>query len=157
MQTASQVENKFLFVTGQRISLKTVAKRLQKREIYAHRSVVFVTLQKVHHGARLQWCRQHCNCSKNNCFQTRIDSVSHLFVLDNGFGVKRSSAYRPQNIHERGQYDTCSIDPIVMLRIPFQTGTTVNSRQWGTHNRPSEVQSYLVQTPKYIFGISTYL
>ncbi|GFT64078.1 transposable element Tc1 transposase [Trichonephila clavipes] len=64
--TAQQVANQFLAASGKQISRKTVARRLRGGGLYARRPVVCVPLTRQHRTARLQWCREHHNWTKQD-------------------------------------------------------------------------------------------
>ncbi|GFY29390.1 HTH_Tnp_Tc3_2 domain-containing protein [Trichonephila clavipes] len=64
--TAQQVANQFLATSGKHISRKTVARRLRGGGLYARRPVVCVPLTRQHRTARLQWCREHHDWTKQD-------------------------------------------------------------------------------------------
>ncbi|GFX64036.1 transposable element Tcb2 transposase [Trichonephila clavipes] len=108
-----QVVNQFLAASGKRISRKTVARRLRGGGLYARRPVVCVPLTRQHRTARLQWCREHHNWTEQDwaCvlfsdesrFSLSSDCRRQLIWRESG------TAYRPENIHEKDRYPTCSI------------------------------------------------
>ncbi|GFV10178.1 hypothetical protein TNCV_3661301 [Trichonephila clavipes] len=111
--TAQQVANKFLAASGKQISRKTVARRLRGGGLYARRPVVCVPLTRQHRTARLQWCREHHNWTKQ-------DRACVLFSDESRFSLssdcrrqliwrESGTAYRPENIQEKDRYPTCSI------------------------------------------------
>ncbi|GFW17973.1 transposable element Tcb2 transposase [Trichonephila clavipes] len=87
--TAQRVANQFLAASGKQISRKT------------------------HRTARLQWCREHHNWTKQDwaCvlfsdesrFSLSSDCRRQLIWRESG------TAYRPENIQEKDRYPTCSI------------------------------------------------
>ncbi|GFX63200.1 transposable element Tcb1 transposase [Trichonephila clavipes] len=111
--TAQQVANQFLAASGKQISRKTLARRLRGGGLYARRPVVCVPLTRQHRTARLQWCREHHNW-------TELDWACVLFSDESRFSLssdcrrqliwrESGTAYRPENIQEKGRYPTCSI------------------------------------------------
>ncbi|GFV19872.1 transposable element Tcb2 transposase [Trichonephila clavipes] len=111
--TAQQVANQFLAASRKQISRKTVARRLRGGGLFARRPVVCVPLTRQHRTARLQWCREHHNC-------TEQDWACVLFSEESRFSLssdcrrqliwcERGTAYRPENIQEKDRYATCSI------------------------------------------------
>ncbi|GFY03745.1 transposable element Tcb2 transposase [Trichonephila clavipes] len=110
--TAQQVANQFLAASGKRISRKTVARRLKGGGLYSRRPVVCVPFTRQHRTARLQWCREHHNCTEQDCscvlfsdesrFSLSSDCRRQLIWRESG------SAYRPENIQEKDRYPTCS-------------------------------------------------
>ncbi|GFY35357.1 transposable element Tcb2 transposase [Trichonephila clavipes] len=108
-----QVANQFLAASGKQISRKTVARRLRGGGLYARRPVVCVPLTRQHRTARLQWCREHHNCTEQDwaCvlfsdesrFSLSSDCRRQLIWRESG------TAYRPENIQEKDRYPTCSI------------------------------------------------
>ncbi|GFU46000.1 transposable element Tcb1 transposase [Trichonephila clavipes] len=64
--TAQLVANQFLAASGKQIFRKTVARRLRGGGLYARRPVVCVPLTRQHRTARLQWCREHHNWTKQD-------------------------------------------------------------------------------------------
>ncbi|GFW00094.1 transposable element Tcb1 transposase [Trichonephila clavipes] len=111
--TAQQVANQFLAASGKQISRKTVARRLRGGGLYACRPVVCVPLTRQHRTARLQWCREHHNCTEQDwaCvlfsdesrFSLSSDCRRQLIWRESG------TAYRPENIQEKDRFPTCSI------------------------------------------------
>ncbi|GFT82654.1 transposable element Tcb2 transposase [Trichonephila clavipes] len=111
--TAHQVANQFLAASGKQISRKTVARRLRGGGLYARKPVVCVPLTRQHRTARLQWCREHRNWTKQdwayvlfsdeNRFSLSSDCRRQLIWRESG------TAYRPENIQEKDRYPTCSI------------------------------------------------
>ncbi|GFW38431.1 transposable element Tcb2 transposase [Trichonephila clavipes] len=112
--TAHYVANQFLAASGKQISRKTVARRLRGGGgLYARRPVVCVPLTRQHRTARLQWCREHHNCteqewacvlfSDESRFSLSSDCRRQLIWSESG------TAYRPENIQEKDRYPTCSI------------------------------------------------
>ncbi|GFT05056.1 transposon Tf2-9 polyprotein [Trichonephila clavipes] len=87
--TAQQVANQFLAASGKQISRKTVARRLRGGGLSARRPVVCVPLTRQHRTARLQWCREHHNWTKQ-------DWACVLFSDE-------------KNIQEKDRYPACSI------------------------------------------------
>ncbi|GFU60056.1 HTH_Tnp_Tc3_2 domain-containing protein [Trichonephila clavipes] len=111
--TAQQVANQFIAASGKQISRKTVARRLRGGGLYAHKTVVCVPLTRQHSTARLQWFREHHNC-------TEQDWVCVLFSDESKFSLssdcrrqliwrESGTAYRPEIIQEKDRYPTCSI------------------------------------------------
>ncbi|GFV80454.1 transposable element Tcb1 transposase [Trichonephila clavipes] len=111
--TAQQVANQFLAASGKQISRKSVARRLRGGGLYARRPVVCVPLTRQHRTARLQWCREHHNWTKQ-------DWACVLFSDESRFSVSSDcrrqliwreigTAYRAENIQEKDRYPTCSI------------------------------------------------
>ncbi|GFX49421.1 transposable element Tcb2 transposase [Trichonephila clavipes] len=108
-----QVANQFLAASGKQISRKTVARRLRGGGLYARRPVVCVPLTRQHRTARLQWCPEHHNWTKQDwgCvlfsdesrFSLSSDCRRQLIWRESG------TAYRPENIQEKVRYPTCSI------------------------------------------------
>ncbi|GFT75304.1 transposable element Tcb2 transposase [Trichonephila clavipes] len=84
---------------------KTVARRLRGGGLYARRPVVCVSLTRQHRTARLQWCREHHNCTEQDwaCvlfsdesrFSLSLDCRRQLIWRESG------TAYRPENIQEK--------------------------------------------------------
>ncbi|GFU82118.1 transposable element Tcb2 transposase [Trichonephila clavipes] len=111
--TAQQVANQFLAASGKQISRKTVARRLRGGGLYARRPVVCVPLTRQHRTARLQWCREHHNCTEQDwaCVLFSDESRFSLSSDCRGQLIWRESgtAYRPENIQEKDRYPTCSI------------------------------------------------
>ncbi|GFX89078.1 transposable element Tc1 transposase [Trichonephila clavipes] len=111
--TAQQVAKQFLAASGKQISRKTVVRRLRGGGLYARRPVVCVPLTRQHRTARLQWCREHHNWTEQDwaCvlfsdesrFSLSSDCRRQLIWRESG------TAYRPENIQEKGRYPTCSI------------------------------------------------
>ncbi|GFU23568.1 transposable element Tcb2 transposase [Trichonephila clavipes] len=111
--TAQQVANQFLAASGKQISRKTAARHLRRGGLYARRPVVCVPLTRQHRIARLQWCREHHNWTEQDwaCvlfsdesrFSLSSDCRRQLIWRESG------TAYRPENIQEKGRFPTCSI------------------------------------------------
>ncbi|GFX70288.1 transposable element Tcb2 transposase [Trichonephila clavipes] len=108
--TAQQVANHFLAASGKQISRKTVARRLRGRGLYARRPVECVPLTRQHRTARLQWCREHHNWTKQ-------DWTCVLFSDE-------------KNIQEKYRYPTCSI--MVWAGIMINGRTRLNVVANGT-------------------------
>ncbi|GFV38310.1 transposable element Tcb2 transposase [Trichonephila clavipes] len=103
----------FLLPQESRSPEKTVARRLRGGGLYARRPVVCVPLTRQHRTARLQWCCEHHNSTKQ-------DWACVLFSDESRFSLssdcrrqliwrESSTAYRPENIQEKDRYPTCSI------------------------------------------------
>ncbi|GFU38379.1 transposable element Tcb2 transposase [Trichonephila clavipes] len=112
-------------VRRKQISRKTVARRLWGGGLYARRPVVCVPLTRQHRTARLQWCREHHNWTKQ-------DWACVLFSDENRFSLssdcrrqliwrESDTAYRPENIQEKDPYLTCSIMVWAGIMINFRT------------------------------------
>ncbi|GFX31261.1 transposable element Tcb1 transposase [Trichonephila clavipes] len=104
--TAQQVANQFLAASGKQISRKTVARRLRGRRLYARRSAVCVPLTRQHRTARLQWCREHHNWTKQD-WACVLFSDESMFSLSSDcrrqlIWRESGTAYRPENIQEKG-------------------------------------------------------
>ncbi|GFW68662.1 transposable element Tc1 transposase [Trichonephila clavipes] len=122
--TAQQVANQFLAASGKQISRKTVARRLRGGGLHTRRPVVCVPLTRQHRTARLQWYREHHNW-------TEQDWACVLFSDESRFSLSSDcrrqliwreigTAYRPENIQEKDQYQTC--------RIMVWAGIMINGR-----------------------------
>ncbi|GFU83433.1 transposable element Tcb2 transposase [Trichonephila clavipes] len=108
-----QVANQFLAASGKQISRKTVARRLRGGGLYARRPVVCVPLTTQHRTARLQWCREHHNWTKQD-WSCVLFSDESRFSLSSDCRLQliwreSSTAYRPENIQKKDRYPTCSI------------------------------------------------
>ncbi|GFX77145.1 transposable element Tcb2 transposase [Trichonephila clavipes] len=92
---------------------KNCCQTLRGGGLYARRPVVCVPLTRQHRTARLQWCREHHNWTKQDwaCvlfsdeskFSLSSDCRRQLIWRESG------TAYRPENIQEKDRYPTCSI------------------------------------------------
>lgn len=111
--TATQLANQFHAATGNPISRKTVARRLNVGGLYARRPVVCIPLSRRHRSARFQWCLQHRSW-------TRQDWACVLFSDESRFSLSSDcrrqmiwreigTAYSQANIQERDRYPTCSV------------------------------------------------
>ncbi|GFW97979.1 transposable element Tcb2 transposase [Trichonephila clavipes] len=93
--------------------------------LHARRPVVCVPLTRQHRTARLQWCREHHNWTKQDwaCvlfsdesrFSLTSDCRRQLIWHESG------TAYRPENIQEKDRYPTCSIMVWVGIMINGHT------------------------------------
>ncbi|GFW11322.1 transposable element Tcb1 transposase [Trichonephila clavipes] len=106
--TAQQVANQFLAASGKQISRKTVARRLRGGGLYARRPVVCVPLTRQHRTARLQWCREHHNCTEQDWACVLFSDESRFSLSSNCrrqlIWRESGTAYRPENIQEKDQY-----------------------------------------------------
>ncbi|GFV46986.1 transposable element Tcb1 transposase [Trichonephila clavipes] len=111
--TAQQVANQFLAASEKQISRKTVARRLTGGGLYARRPVVCVPLTRQHRTARLQWCREHHNWTKQDWACVLFSDESRLSLSSDCrrqlIWRESGTAYRPENIQEKDRYPTCSI------------------------------------------------
>ncbi|GFV67373.1 transposable element Tcb2 transposase [Trichonephila clavipes] len=60
-QSASVIAQQLSTATGRQVSRFTVARRLHKGSIFAHRPERCLPLKANHRCYRLQWCREHKN------------------------------------------------------------------------------------------------
>ncbi|GFV04263.1 transposable element Tcb2 transposase [Trichonephila clavipes] len=60
-QSASVIAQQLSTATGQQVSWFTVARRLHKGSLFAHRPEGCLPLKVDHRRHRLQWCREHKN------------------------------------------------------------------------------------------------
>ncbi|GFX75507.1 transposable element Tcb1 transposase [Trichonephila clavipes] len=101
--TAQQVSNQFLAASGKQISRKTVTRRLRGGGLYARRPVDWACVL----------------FSDESRFSLSSDCRRQLIWRESG------TAYRPENIHEKDRYPTCSIMVWAGIMINGHTGLHV--------------------------------
>ncbi|GFU26182.1 transposable element Tcb2 transposase [Trichonephila clavipes] len=107
-QSASVIAQQLSTVTGRQVSRFTVARRLHKGGLFAHRPERCLPLKVDHRRHRLQWCREHKNWTTNqwsrvlftdeSWFSTRSDSQRVLIWREIG------TRFYTSNIKKRHHY-----------------------------------------------------
>ncbi|GFU64090.1 transposable element Tcb2 transposase [Trichonephila clavipes] len=107
-QSASVVAQQPSTATGRQVSRFTVARRLHKGGLFAHRPERLLSLKVDHRRHRLQWCREHKNWitdqwsrvlfTDESRFSTRSDSQRVLIWREIG------TRFYPSNTKERHHY-----------------------------------------------------
>ncbi|GFW01551.1 transposable element Tcb1 transposase [Trichonephila clavipes] len=81
--------------------------------LYARRPVACVPLTRQHRTARLQWCREHHNCTEQDWACVLFSDESWLSLSSDCrrqlIWSESGTAYRPENIQEKDRYPACSI------------------------------------------------
>ncbi|GFU16739.1 transposable element Tcb2 transposase [Trichonephila clavipes] len=107
-QSTSVISQQLSTARGRQVSRFTVARRLHKGVLFAHRSERCLSLKVDHRRHRLQWCREHKNWTTDqrsrvlftdeSRFSTRSDSLRVLIWRE--FGTR----FYTSNIKERHHY-----------------------------------------------------
>ncbi|GFY25022.1 transposable element Tcb2 transposase [Trichonephila clavipes] len=107
-QSASAIAQQLSTATRRQVSRFTVARRLQKGGLFAHRPERCLPLKVAHRRHRLQWCREHKNWTTDQWsrvlftyeiqFSTRSDSQRVLIWREIG------TRFYSSNIKERHRY-----------------------------------------------------